>query len=160
MHNLIHLTNDVIKFGPLDNFSAFKFENFLYKIKNKLKKSGQPLQQIYNRLLETENINCAVDTPLKIVNCRENVSTILEISFKNFRISSEEPNNVCILKDSTIIQIVRIFINKNITYLNYKKIITCGPFFETPCNSNIFNIFKTNGELGSLEECNIELLDK
>lgn len=29
VHSLIHLTADVDRFGPLDAFSAFKYENFL-----------------------------------------------------------------------------------------------------------------------------------
>lgn len=28
-HNLLHLVNDVTNYGPLDNFAAFPFENFL-----------------------------------------------------------------------------------------------------------------------------------
>ena len=34
VHNLLHLCNDVRKYGPLDVFSAFKFENFMQAIKN------------------------------------------------------------------------------------------------------------------------------
>jgi len=32
VHSLIHLPDDVKKFGPLDRFSAFPFESFLYQI--------------------------------------------------------------------------------------------------------------------------------
>lgn len=32
VHNLLHLCDDVLLFGKLDNFSAFKFENYLGKI--------------------------------------------------------------------------------------------------------------------------------
>ena len=52
VHNLIHIVNDVKKFGPLDSFSAFKFENYLYKLKNQLRVSKSPLEQIHNRILE------------------------------------------------------------------------------------------------------------
>jgi len=33
VHNLLHLCSDVRIFGPLDNFSAFRFENFMTSIK-------------------------------------------------------------------------------------------------------------------------------
>lgn len=33
VHSLIHLSNDVAKFGHLDSFSSFPFESFLFKIK-------------------------------------------------------------------------------------------------------------------------------
>lgn len=31
VHNLLHLSNEVRKFGPLDSFSSFRFETF-YKL--------------------------------------------------------------------------------------------------------------------------------
>lgn len=33
VHNLIHLADDVLKFGHLDSYSSFSFESFLYEIK-------------------------------------------------------------------------------------------------------------------------------
>lgn len=57
VHNLIHLANDVLKHGCLDDFSAFPFENKLQKIKNLLRKSGKPLQQIVRRLDEINRSN-------------------------------------------------------------------------------------------------------
>lgn len=52
VHNLIHLAGDVKAHGSLDEFSAFKYENLMYKIKRKLKQSSLPLQQLHNRLVE------------------------------------------------------------------------------------------------------------
>lgn len=46
-HNLIHI-------GALDNFSAFKFESFLYEKKKSLKNSRHSLQQVRNRWYEIE----------------------------------------------------------------------------------------------------------
>lgn len=54
IHALTHLANDVRKFGTLDTFSAFRYENYLRKIKRLLKKAERPLQQIHNRLTELE----------------------------------------------------------------------------------------------------------
>lgn len=33
VHNLLHICSDVRTFGPLDNFSAFRFENYMSFIK-------------------------------------------------------------------------------------------------------------------------------
>lgn len=33
VHNLLHITEDVRKYGTLDKFSAFKFEKYMYSIK-------------------------------------------------------------------------------------------------------------------------------
>lgn len=45
VHNLLHIANDVLTFGCLDNFSCFKFENHMQKIKKKLHNSGKPLHE-------------------------------------------------------------------------------------------------------------------
>ena len=52
MHSLIHLGDDVDNFGPLQNFSAFPFENHLRIIKRLIRKPDQPLQQVIWRLKE------------------------------------------------------------------------------------------------------------
>lgn len=36
VHNFLHLTNDAQNYDCLDNFSCFKYENYMQKIKNKL----------------------------------------------------------------------------------------------------------------------------
>ncbi|KYM95855.1 hypothetical protein ALC62_13489, partial [Cyphomyrmex costatus] len=58
VHSLIHLVDDVKKFGPLDNFSAFKFENFMQILKNYLRKADKPLQQVIRRCIEKEKNLC------------------------------------------------------------------------------------------------------
>lgn len=54
IHNLIHLSADVLKFGPLDNFSCFKFENYMSEIKKAF-----VLQKNHCHNLSTEQLkNC------------------------------------------------------------------------------------------------------
>lgn len=55
VHNLIHLSADVKLRGPLDRFSAFRYENMLYKLKRKVKSASKPLEQISNRIMENLN---------------------------------------------------------------------------------------------------------
>ncbi|EFN77288.1 hypothetical protein EAI_00144, partial [Harpegnathos saltator] len=52
VHNLIHIANDVKIFGCLDNFSCFKFENHMQKLKRKLHNCGKPLQELSNLIFE------------------------------------------------------------------------------------------------------------
>lgn len=52
IHNLFYLAADVMTWGPLESFSAFPFENYLYTIKRLLRKCHKPLQQIVKRLRE------------------------------------------------------------------------------------------------------------
>lgn len=59
IHSLIHLVDDVKKFGPLNNFSAFKFENYMQVLKKYLRKADKPLEQVVRRCMERE-INLSI----------------------------------------------------------------------------------------------------
>ena len=52
VHNLCHLTDDVNRYGPLDRFSSFPFENYLGSLKRLLRKPNCILSQIINRIYE------------------------------------------------------------------------------------------------------------
>lgn len=52
MHGLVHLPSDVLRFGPLDMFSCFSFENYLYTLKKLIRHSQNPLVQLVKRLTE------------------------------------------------------------------------------------------------------------
>jgi hypothetical protein len=54
IHNLIHLPGDVVNYGPLDIFSSFPFENKLQKMKNLVRRGGEPLEQIVRRMREVD----------------------------------------------------------------------------------------------------------
>jgi len=56
VHSLIHLSYYVQIHGCLDNFSAFKFENYLGQLKKSIKHSRYPLQEAANRIIENMNI--------------------------------------------------------------------------------------------------------
>jgi len=55
VHGLVHLADDVRRFGVLDNFSAFPFENKLQSLKRLVRKPSCILQQIARRLHEKQN---------------------------------------------------------------------------------------------------------
>ena len=50
VHSLIHLGQQCRQFGNLDKFSAFKFENYLGKLKKTVRSANKPLKQIIRRL--------------------------------------------------------------------------------------------------------------
>lgn len=55
VHCLIHLADDVMRFGPLDLFSSFIFENKMKSVKSMIWKHERVLAQIVRRLSEEEN---------------------------------------------------------------------------------------------------------
>lgn len=42
IHNLLHICDDIKKFGMLQEYSAYPFENFMQKIKGYIKKKDKP----------------------------------------------------------------------------------------------------------------------
>jgi len=58
VHSLVHLADDVERYGVLDNFSCFKFENYLGAIKELVHKrrSTHIVQQICRRLSERDYV--------------------------------------------------------------------------------------------------------
>ncbi|KAF0713730.1 DUF4806 domain-containing protein, partial [Aphis craccivora] len=54
VHSLIHLPFFTLLHGPLDNFSSFRYENYLQYIKKSIKGIKYPLQEVYNRIKEKQ----------------------------------------------------------------------------------------------------------
>lgn len=52
LHNLVHLPDDVSRYGTVDKFSAFPFENYLGTMKRLLRKPNCLLSQVANRIFE------------------------------------------------------------------------------------------------------------
>jgi len=57
VHNLLHISECVRLYGPLDSFSAYKFENHMQLIKKVLRKPNQMLQQLYFRMAEINTLS-------------------------------------------------------------------------------------------------------
>lgn len=49
VHSLLHIVDDYVKFGSLDNCSCFPFENYMKILKQMIRKHDKPLQQIIKR---------------------------------------------------------------------------------------------------------------
>ncbi|KAK3929625.1 Deoxyguanosinetriphosphate triphosphohydrolase-like protein [Frankliniella fusca] len=121
IHGLLHVTSDVEKYGPLDAYSAFKFENFLQILKKMIRKGEKPLQQLVRRFMEAEqsgllngklweheNISeplfkqCHSSGPLKSGTTSPQYF-VCQFP-KGFTISTKsEANNCCKLRDNSII---------------------------------------------------------
>ena len=57
VHSLIHLADDVKRYGALDNVSCFEFENHLGKLKKMVHRAQDPVAQVTRRIREKENVS-------------------------------------------------------------------------------------------------------
>uniref|UniRef100_A0A182W7W4 Transposase domain-containing protein n=1 Tax=Anopheles minimus TaxID=112268 RepID=A0A182W7W4_9DIPT len=78
VHNLIHVAGDVANFGPLDNFSAYSFENYLQIIKRYVKSGTRVAVQVAARMQELASIEVAANrTVVTYPQLKENGAGIL-----------------------------------------------------------------------------------
>ena len=52
VHALLHLPEDAILNGSLENCSAFRFENYLHILKNKVKSTKMPIVELVNKIYQ------------------------------------------------------------------------------------------------------------
>ncbi|XP_031356986.1 uncharacterized protein LOC116180936 [Photinus pyralis] len=138
VHNLIHLAQDVKRLGQLENFSGFKFENYLYNLKRKLHISGRPLEQICNRIIEEKNHNRNVLQKYPILHSKLNV--IYKAEFESFTLTTTAPNSYCILYDGRVVNILKISQKTNVLCFTVNTYKTNTSFFSVPCKSESLGI--------------------
>ncbi|XP_071639678.1 uncharacterized protein [Temnothorax longispinosus] len=175
VHNLLHLADDAEKFGPLDNFSAFRFENYLSTIKKLIRKGDKPLQQIARRLTEIDTNSCNGNEVLENIDNIElkkrhrNGPLLNGISHKNCRqfsilktkhyfLDINNTRNDCVLLDNGIgVQIHNFIQYENESYLIGKEIMhNSSDLYTEPCHSRNFNIHVvTNNECEEMSNLKI-----
>ncbi|XP_036146914.1 uncharacterized protein LOC118646990 [Monomorium pharaonis] len=167
-HGLLHLADDALKWGTLDAFSAFIFENYLQQIKKIMRKNDKPLQQLSNRISEIRN-SVTVETVERIETyklgkqcyngCLINDCTApmyKKIQFQYFTITTKAPNNCCIMKDESIVIVSNICHRNNRIVIIGKTLKNGKPFFNSPAPSTCFGILQFSGEYSSLRSFPIE----
>ncbi|KAL6419243.1 hypothetical protein ACFW04_011488 [Cataglyphis niger] len=122
IHNLIYLYK----------FNAFKFENYMQKIKSRIRSSSRPLEQLVNQLSNTNN---------SIINGKK---IIKSVQCKGFYISTRTADNCCLLLDGTTISLMKIYFKNKQIYIIGKKYLNIKSFFHIPCNSLNIGIKKIN----------------
>lgn len=162
LHNLLHLSRDCIRHGPLDQFSAFPFENKLQQIKRLVRSPSLPLQQVYRRLVEREKIDlssfkqpvCQVSFFQVDINSPECFKVC---KFANFELSNKLGNNFCKLKDGTIIKIHH-FVRGSPSELFGQKFKKREDFFQSPCPSSLIGV-QLISDLSAVRRFNINLIE-
>lgn len=168
IHALIHLADDVRTLGTLDTFSAFRYENYLRKIKQLIRKAELPLQQIHNRLTEVGYCLPFQEKHRKIGVCGIhnagptlpgiNGPQYLTFVGTDFTLSIHKPNNCCGLNDGSIVMIENIVTTStNDLCIIGRQFINLSNFYTKPCNSSLLGIYTSNG-CGALSSWPITLV--
>lgn len=151
IHCLLHLTDDVRKFGSLDEFGAFKFENYIGKITKLLRKGEKPLQQIARRLgeleynAESEKKEQVIglqlrDLRLKFENNGENISLYNSAITNSFEVNClKEGDSYVLLKNDQVVRVVDFAFKKD-KFVAGKNCNRLDNLYILPCESRLFNI--------------------
>ena len=124
IHNLIHLTDDVKRHGPLDSWSAFAFENALGKLKRCIKSGNAPAAQACKRAYEQFNYK----EP--------------DVRRDNFELSPGNGKDDCVmLNDGTYGLLVETSGEKFI----FTRLLHGGNYFTFPCTSSNLGIYTFKG---------------
>ena len=127
VHSLIHLAQNTEEYGTLDACSAFKFENYMQKLKKMVRSGSNPVAQLAKRLGELSNQRIAV--PME----------------KN--ISTKKPNNAFVLSNNSCCEVVE---QTNQQDEQGNTLFTCRVYqrtdalFKLPCDSRLVGVYKTN----------------
>lgn len=163
IHNLVHLVDDVKRFGELQSFSAYPFESMLGTIKKMLRNGKNPIAQVARRIIEMTRIDCAkgVSEPkqnsyvLTKLNNGENVpgefrlnnnnSSDIEcyskIQFLDFCLCTDAANKWFLTRKNEIVCVENILSMGNKISFYCHTVTNQKDFFETPLSSSALNIY-------------------
>ncbi|CAI6372886.1 unnamed protein product [Macrosiphum euphorbiae] len=173
VHGLLHLCDDYDQFGPLDQCSAFVFENHMKELKSFIRKHEKPLEQIINRYSEINSINLKTFKSTQL--CYEKpilkrphtngplIDNIVGVQYKsllfrNFHISikkQKDSDSFILTNSGEVVKCVNVIeMNNNILIIG-KQYNNASPFFIEPINSIKLDIYHVNNLSETLNCWNI-----
>lgn len=168
VHNLLHLAEEVRKYGVLDNFSAFHFESFLGGLKQLIRKAEKPLEQISCRFSEKYMLDrqqfklqtcklkqehfcgpllpCFIGKPLIQYKSLQTNVIYLNCDFQSDNMVMLKNHDIC-----KVLNIIKLLPDKIYLIVKHYKVI--NPIYEKPCSSAILFMFIVVEDNRSLSKC-------
>lgn len=162
VHNLCHVVDDVKRFGPLPEISAYPFENRLGYIKKLLRNGHRPLAQVAKRMNELSNSEHKIKNNKKyprIYNEEKNV--IEKKQFKaievadGFTIARNDRDKWFLTLDNNIIAMEHAYNSEEKICVLGKRLKKLIDFFERPFKSSRLNIYLA--DINKYENCTVNV---
>jgi len=135
IHSLIHLADDALLFGSLDNISAFEFENYMQKIKRMVRKQERQLAQVAKRIEEN---NVLSFEPIEGSNRSIPISNekTFKYTYNGIVISVNKGNNCFIINSGSTVLIDEIIYSSiSSIVLKCKELVSGEYLGHYPCES-------------------------
>lgn len=148
VHGLLHLTDDVKRFGNLDSFSAFPYENNMSMFRKYFRKPSLPLQQICNRMSELRQhglMQRNIDSSIRVSQPRNKTrhcNEYCKIQFNGILISTHLRDNCCMLNDGSICIVKNILVENNCYRLVVTQFLQVDNFHTIGIISSALNVYK------------------
>lgn len=133
VHQVIDLAEEYKAFGPLDNISAFPYENYLGGLKRLVRKPDRPLQQVVKRLSEMlpkESHQSTVESLLSSSSKQQKM-----VHFSDFVLSHNQGDN-CIKVDADIAIVKDIVKQNDSIHIVCQRFQKTESFYTYPCDSS------------------------
>lgn len=167
VHNLCHIVEDVQRFGELNSFDAYPFENTLGLIKQKLKTGNKPLEQIARRIFEINSVltnESVVHSSITITAPELQFSTTVNkmkvyrtVKFMPFRLSVRKFGDKWFqLNDGRLLEFCYATNNRGEINIFGYEINDLNDFFSEPFSSSNIYIYISNGSRGKQIRCKYE----
>lgn len=167
IHSLIHIVDDVQKYGVLDAHSAFRYETNLGILKSLIRSGHKPLEQIAKRLLERQYMQLFVTESPKnvpyVTNCRnmESFQIYGKLCFQNTYMDSSDRNCWMLSRDEDIVKVKYftkgangILIHGHILEKKHKKSL-----YEKPLASEKLCIYKCRSNTSAIPDIILKISD-
>lgn len=151
VHNLVHLADEVRRFGPSIGFSSYPFENRLYYIKRLLRNGNLPLSQVAKRISEV--IQCEIDLmknvrsnsgiQFPILKKKDANGCFSRIDFSDFFLSVDTHNKWFLSNDNKIVALQNAQLINNKAVIYGRSVNNLENVFEIPIKSSHLHIYKS-----------------
>lgn len=164
LHNLLHICDDILEFGSIEDSSVFRFENFMQFLIPLVRKASGVLKQLQNRLEELfkndllfkqtthhyfENAEFSIphaDGPL-IEGVKNPQFKRLKLKF--FEVTCSKGDNCCTVKGTSGEKVILIenFFKDSVTSkmkVVGRKFVERQSYFTSPCDSSLLGIYKVS----------------
>lgn len=161
VHNLVHLYEEAVRFGPLDNFSTYAFERKLGYIKSGLIRSNYRCQeQAIRRILEIENSNFP-QKPSHFTKpfYRKRGDTVSFYLRPGFRLRNDNVNNWFLSQNYAVLKFVTVNSNYGILKVVAKSFSCVYEYFENHISSLSLLIFSAEISDLVMDDVEVECAD-
>lgn len=169
VHSLVHLAEDAKQHGVLDNFSAFKYEDHLHKLKRLLRKPTCPLSQIVRRFSEMQSCNKEKEkknpqllrklhTAGPLPESFHGASQYREIKTCSYTLKLDQANSFVYI-GGKVAKLQNIISARDEIYVAYSTFNKHEPFFDYPLPSSALGIHQVDDLSRTTNFCKLENIE-